>query len=417
MKSSTVRSDLRQVCEDTYAQYLCYDDIHTTDEKKDVEKYLQALKKAGYSLRQSLKNGIISPEYGGGLKINHFGEREEAGYTLSAKNGRSLVVVSGFDTDYERNTVYHECAHLYQQKLNLFDLQKDEDYRKYLREVHANTFASMVMLLKSKTVLEYKKQQLCRIATGVNTFNRSSQKHFYYLSLPLELELIKDVRRKGRKNVLKSFSKNGRLNFEKMACYTADLVEKYAYSKRQWYKILQNQSVWKYDRLKRKAKAWRILGKKYVAYDTKKYAAKQERHAFIDQQRWARVKQKLKNIPQIDEEACILNAVCAIDVWQTKLAQTYAYYEDLNSVVKNQTVYFEQKYKDESKKSILQTRDVIRDLYYQFAGKPLFEKLFTKIQNIDQRDEVWAKKFEKERKVHAQLSQKTHLTSKRQKSY
>lgn len=417
MKSNTVRSDLQQICEDTYAQYLCYDDIHTTDEKKDVEKYLQALKKAGYSLRQSLKNGIISPEYGGGLKINHFGEREEAGYTLSAKNGRSLVVVSGFDTDYERNTVYHECAHLYQQKLNLFALQKDEDYRKYLQEVHANTFASMVMLLRSKTVLEYKKQQLCRIATGINTFNRTNQKHFYYLSLPLELELIKDVRRKGRKNVLKSFSKNGRLDFEKMACYTADLVEKYAYSKQQWRKILQNQSVWKYDRLKRKAKAWRVLGKKYVAYDTKKYALKQERHTLIDQQRWARVKEKLKNIPQIDEEARILNAVCAIDVWQTKLAQAYAYYEDLNSVVKNQTVYFEQKFKADSKKNILHTRDVIRDLYYQFEGRPLFEKLFAQIQDIHQRDEVWAKKFQKEKQVYAKLSQKTHLDPNRQKSY
>lgn len=398
----TLIKDLNDICQQTNGLWLCCSDIYTPDIEKDESQFLAAFQSAGFLKKDVLFHGYAALEYGGGLRFN-YKDVIEGGYTLCVpQKHKALVIFSGFETDFDQITIYHECAHLFQRKHDLFGSQKEPNnkYIKYLKEVHANTFASMVMLLRAEDMLTFKKQQLSRVASDVQTVNHRTQKNIYYISLPITLELLKSIRREGRMNALQKFSQNGTLDFEKIAFYTADFVKKYAYTDFEFHKIMDNQSFSSYDALKRKAKAWHILGERYVAKEKEK-EKKQEReiaYLSVTDQRNTKTQNKIKPLPETDEKSKIINAVCTIDILNTRLSQDFNIYTSLDYLIKKNVFCF-RNLKDEQKKEALKICDQIAEIYQKWHKNLFFKKLFSKINHPDTRDEVWTLKQKKEREI------------------
>ena len=400
MNKESVKKDLELICAETNAQYLCYDDIHTLNPESDVEKFIKAFETCGFSKEDLLNDHYIAPRYGGGLEICHSNEAHLAGYTISSEDKKNnLIVLSGFDLPWEKQTIYHEAAHLYQVKCGLLkDFDYETPYGKYIHEIHADTFASMVTLLKAKNVLEYKKEKLSRLLDSVDRFyckNDSMDKDMiYYMALPIELEMMRQIRRKGRKKVLKEFLRGKHLDFEKLASYTAELVRKNAYSKEDFTAILEDKEPAKYAYLNKRVKAWRILGRVYNEMLWMQAAKKIHKHAEIERLREIEQEVDMKNLPEISKENKIINAVCAIDTYYVALQRVSAFDYDLDRIVKGEQkidLVDGQKFEPRA----IFVREKITDLWEKWKDDPYFQKLYQKIKSVKTRDEVWLLKDKK----------------------
>ena len=404
LTAEEVRRDLNDICAQTSAHWLCYDDIHTEDKEKDVNLYLREMQRIGYSKLMLLYTGNIQLSYGGGLEIKHQVEACFSGYTRNGyqKNKNMLVILSGFDTDNDKHTVYHECAHLLQFKYNTFGIRYRNDYTTYLSEVHANTFASMVLFLKADSVLEYKKRRFGRFADGVE---KISENVFYYMSLPVELQLMKEIRKNGRLNTLRSFQKNGRLDFKKILFYTKDLVEKYAYSEEEFNQIKNHTPPFKHLLLQKKAYAYRLVGKAYWEYEFFRYHKKQKKHTKIEKARIQKALKKVKCLPRKTSLAEIINEICMLDCYQVEMTSKYEIFNSFYAL-KNNTVPLEipssLKETPDKIKQIQKTFEKMRAIYQKYKENEMFQSLFEKLETFDGRDEIWALK-EKERAKIASL--------------
>lgn len=404
----TLIKDLNDICAATDASWLCALDIYTLNINADEQKFLEVLRKAGLSKKDALFRGMAELEYGGGLRLN-YKDVLGGGYTFHASiKNKPFMVFGGFETDYEQVTIYHECAHLYQHKLNLFSKQEvkgDSSYQKYLHEVHANTFASMLMLLRAEDVLSFKKQQNYCLAADINEFNRNSQKSKFYYSLPIVLQLIKDVRHQGRDNALQKFSKNGYLDFEKIALYTADFVKKYAYTPIEFYQITHNIPFSSYNMLKQKAKSWHHLGKRYISLQTEKLQQQKENYRLIEEKRRIETAHKTTPLPEVDDKAKIINAACKIDVLNTRLSQDFGIYQSINNLIEQKFFYMHDISDENKRQQVSQICDNMAEIYQTWRKDLFFKKLLSKIDHPDTRDSVWTLKFKKEQEIFSTLQQ------------
>lgn len=401
VSQKTLVDDLNNICAQTNAQSLCALDIYTTDIAEDEAKFCKLFWDAGFLKKDILKRGYVVLEYGGGLAFN-LKDIGQGGYVIPVKEKyKAPVLFSGYETNFDQHTIYHECAHLYQRKLSLFNdrAEPTKGYRKYLHEVHANTFASMVLLLRAENVLEYKHQQLYCLAHDIQEFNQKSKESRFYMSLPIAFELIKAIRRQGHENTLKNFSKDGKIDFEKIALYTAKFVQKYAYTPNEFYHIINNIPLSSYEILKQKAKAWHILGSKYIMMEQEKYQKRKEHYKLIREQRKIKTNQKIKALPEIDEKAKVINAVCAIDILNTHLCQDFGIYTDLEHIITAKSFYLYDIKDEKAKKQASDICDEIAKIHQKWRKNPFFKKLFSKINHPDTRDEVWKLKFKKEREI------------------
>ncbi|MBO4285242.1 MAG: hypothetical protein J5895_03320 [Alphaproteobacteria bacterium] len=398
--------DLDDICKQTDARWFCCEDIYTKNIVEDEAKFTEIFRMAGLLKRDILFRHYASLEYGGGLRFNYKNVLG-SGYTLVCpQKYKALVVFAGFETDFDQTTIYHECAHLYQRKHGFFtQTSSNGSYRKYLKEVHANVFASMVMLLRAEDVLSFKQQQLYCLALDIEGFNRNSKESKFYISLPVVMELIKAVRREGRLNTREKFSKNGNLDFEKIAFWTADLVKECAYTSHEFYQIVHGEYFSSYDMLKQKAKAWHMLGERYIMMETNKQKKRKDDYAFISEQRRLQTDCKIKPLPEIDEKAKIINAVCAIDVLNTRLNQDFDIYTDFDNLISDNKSFYVRELSDEkAKKEALEICDEISKIHQKWRKNLFFKKLFSKIDHPDTRDEVWALKFRKEKEIFQTLA-------------
>jgi len=397
----TLIQDLNDICRQTNARWLCCADIYTSNISEDEAKFLEAFRQAGFLKKDILVGRYAALEYGGGLRFNYSG-LIEGGYAFPvSEKYKALAVFAGFETDFDQITVYHECAHLYQRKLSLFSKKENSNdkYRKYLKEVHANTFASMVMLLRAEDVLTFKKQQLYCLASDIQTFNQRSKKNIFYISLPITLELVKAVRSEGRSNMANRFSKNGNLDFEKIALYTADFVKKHAYTSFEFYQIINNMPSSSYDILRQKAKAWHQLGERYVSHERQKVQNRKDAYQLINAQRRAQTQNKIKPLPETDEKAKIINAVCAIDILNTRLTQDFNLYADLDSLIEKNPFYLNDISNENKKKEALKICEQMAEIYQTWRKDLYFKKLYNKINHPDTRDYVWELKQKKELEI------------------
>ena len=404
LSAKQVKEDLDFICTQTNARWLCYDDIHTINFQKDAELYIKEMKRLGYSKEVLLLTKGLEPAYAGGVEIKHQQEAFCSGYTLNGQenNNNRLVMLYGFDTDNDKHTVYHECAHLYQFKYNIFNMRNRGDYNTYLAEVHANTFASMVLLLKADSVLEYKRRSLCRIADDVSKMASEKQEYIHYISLPVELALMKEIRKKGRKNALKEFSKNGYLDFKKIIFYTKKLVEQYGYSETEYEQIKKGKPSLKYIRLKNKAKAFHILGRAYWICQMLKDRRKNRKHNRIEEERTKIKIEKIKKLPENDDEAKILNAVCRLDNYNVKMICTYDIWRSLQDVERENgvlTIPKDLKLKDKDVEDLKQTFEAMCEIYQKWKDDKLFQQLFHAIETLDGRDHVWEIKEKRQKEI------------------
>lgn len=401
LNKKTLIQDLNNICTQTDAEWLCASDIYTLNISEDEEKFLATFRKAGFSKKDILIRNIAALEYGGGLRFN-YKDVLGSGYTFPvSQKYKAFMVFAGFQTNFEQSTIYHECAHLYQRKFNFFTKKEapDDAHRKYLKEVHANTFSSMVMLLRAEDVLAFKKQQHYCLAADIEGFNRNSEKNKFYYSLPVVLELVKDIRRQGRDKALQNFSKDNNLDFEKIAFYTAALVKKYAYTPLEFYQIRKNLSVSSYDMLKQKAKSWRLIGKRYVLMQQEKLAQEAENYRLTEKQRREKTDLKIQKLPEVDEKAKIINAVCEIDILNTRLNQDFGIYANLDDLIDKNTYCMHDISDKEARQEALKICDQIVDIHKKWHKDLYFKKLYNKINHPDTRDSVWALKFKKQQEI------------------
>ena len=391
-----VKEDLNLICAQTNAHWLCYDDIHTENPKKDINLYLREMQRLGYSKHMLLIGGEIELSYGGGIEIRHQQEACFSGYTMNGqkKNKNRLVVLSGFDTDNDKHTVYHECAHLLQFKYNIFNINSRDDYITYLTEVHANTFASMVLLLKAQNVLEYKKRRLGRFADGMHKINDKRAIQLYYISLPIELELMKEIRRKGRLKTLQEFQKNGHLDFKKILFYTKQLVEKYAYSEQEFEQIKANMPPVKHLMLQKKAKAYHLLGKAYWQHEFIKNRKKSKHHTEIEKQRVNNQLEKIKNLSSTTQKNQIINRLCTLDCYQVEITSQYGIFNALADIKEKRPLEISESLKEnkENIENILKIFEKMRQIYEKYENNQTFQSLFPKLETFQGRDEIWALK-------------------------
>ncbi len=409
LSKKEVISDLNSICAQTKARWLCYDDIHTVDWQSDTKRYLKELNRIGYSAIDSLAMGYMDLAYGGGLEINHQEEARGGGYTLNGKNNnkRKLVVLSGSSRLIDYHTIYHEAGHLYQFEYNIFNVRYRDEYETYLSETHANTFAAMVLLLKAQNMIEYKKKRLALLANSVNTVNDKRKKLLYYVSLPIELELMKIIKREGRKNMRLKFSKKDNLDFKKIAFFTADLVRKYGFTREEFKKMQEGAFVKNYENLKRKAKAHRILGKAFL-YQQKFLWKKQEKcHTEIEKERITKIPKRLNPLAEGNKEVRMINAACALDNFQVRLFQEYKIFDCLSEVVEDKVCKVPEEYKKNLKalEEITATFDKMKTIYQKWQDDPYFQDLTNKLLFIETRDEVWAIKEEKRKEQQKQKFQ------------
>ena len=405
INKETIIGDLNDICQQTNSQWICCKDIYTTDIMADEDKFVKVFREAGFLKKDILLRNIATLEYGGGLRFN-YKDVIGSGYIFSVdEKYKAPLVFAGFETNFDQTTIYHECAHLYQRKHNFFSKKTipDAKYRKYLKEVHANTFASMIMLLRADDILTFKQQQLYCLATDINTFNKKSKKSIFYISLPIIIELLKQVRKQGRENTYNKFSQNGKLDFEKIALYTAELVNKHAYTSSEFYKINNNMSLPSYDRLKQKAKTWHILGERYIREQLKKQQEQKDIYKHISEQRTLNSSKKIQPLPEIDEKSKTINAICSIDVLNTQLSQDFGIFTNLNDIVSKNLFCLRDISDEQERKKASEICDNIAEIYQKWRKNQFFKKLFSKINHPDTRDSVWALKYKKEREILQQI--------------
>ncbi len=392
-----VLQDLKDICAQTKARYLMYEDIHTEDYERDSALFIKEMGHIGIHCDELLEKALIVPEYGGGFSIKHHDEKTCGGYTQEG-NRKCLMVLPGFHEDREKETIYHEAAHVYQYKYNILDVIKNDDYTKYRTEVHANVFSTMVSLLKAKSILDYKKQKLSRFLEGVATINSDEEELIYYLSLPIELALMREIRKKGRLKTKEEFSKHGILDYKKIAFYTAQLVKKHCFSQEEFEKIKNKEITSKYEKLKRKAKAYRILGSIYVFKKERYYIKKENKHHQLEIKRLKKIAKKLAPLCENNEENKVINALCQIDNCQVYLAQDVGFFPDLELVVTEQETIPERLEEDE-KKWVEETFQKIKTIYEKWKENDFFQKYFAKINDNYQRNVIWDLKEQKKKEL------------------
>lgn len=400
-----VIEDLKFICAQTNARWLCYDDIHTLNYRKNANAFIREMGHLGYSRRDLLLLHSIEPAYTGGFEIKHEREAALSGYTMcSQKRKNRLVLFYGADTDHDKYTIYHECAHLYQNKYNLFDLTSDRDYEKYLFEVHANTFAAMVILLKAKNVLEYKKCRLGRIANASTIANDKRREALFYVSMPIELALMKEIRKKGRLNAIREFSKGGNLDFDKILFYTKELVEKYAYSQEEFEAMIKQQKVSSHEKLKKRARAYRILGKTYWLHEKLKYRKKQIRHQKINEKREKLAIEKIKRLPILDKKCELINDACMLDILQVHLIRDYDIWGSIETIRKmneNDEIVVSDELKN-NQEAIEKAQEILnnmRTIYQKHKSNKFFCRLVAKLDSPEGRDELWRLKEQKKTEI------------------
>lgn len=353
LKAQEVREDLDKICRSSDAVWLDYDSIHTNDGQADLDKYLKAYEYLGVDKGQLMSLGGIVLKFGGGHQISYGSAAALGGYiSTNTKNGKSLVCVSGFDLLIEQYSVYHECGHLFQNKLNFFnDSALRRDYGRYLSEVHANIFASAVIFLKTPKIIDYKKAQVWMFSKGVRDFFSSDDawqgsfgnkvSRYYYVSLPIELALLRDIHKQGRKNFIKKYTlSNGSIDFENLARYCKQIVDNNAYSQDYFMGIIKNPDTFKEQRIYKQKKVYRFLGSAFGYHLAAQMYKKTKQHQAIDRKQRQLQRKLLKPLPDVDDEAIIFNRVADIDMLQVAVSQKYCEPINLYKVVsKDKEVY------------------------------------------------------------------------------
>ena len=398
---SDIYKDFNAFSKETGDLVWTYRDIFAADGKNEFGYNYQkiiddASRKIGLDATQDLiENGILHPMALGEYEVN-CGAVVKNGGGVSTSYG---IFVSD-NTDLAM--VYHELAHAFQNKLDVFQrypLQKKYDdsleelakknsslnlvdfwdYKTHLNEVHAEVFAYCAMMLRAENTLDFYKQATqAYLQSNSYTFsslvtknetNQNINPLFLYASLPAMKEAIKQIKQIRKTGQAKDyFDENGCLRGAKLAEFAAQIVYDKAYSPQAFSALTQKKLFVKPTQHER-----RIFRDAFEAYsvltaciirNTLKKRKNYKQAVSLQQSHDAHNLKKLQNIQQNfahyklsenDNEAKILNDVTKI-------------YLDINTFAKKNGI-------DYSDISMIDFQ-LMKDNDYQFS--PAYSKYIAK---------------------------------------
>ncbi len=278
LKVAPIEQDITAMSQETGTAVFSYNDIHNAkvdnelhyDYKKVIDGVSAAQKISSTEAEKKLLDcGVLRPLPNGEYMV-------DVGYTTRAGGARNKNGIAFFTfSDEDIHNQYHEMAHSYQRRGNLFDDDKldkmysvsekgllpnenrveklaDRDtYKAYLKETHAEIFAQTALMLRTNNAISFAKQAVYaqsfgenRNATGLLAGildERLAHKAKLYACKPVMYAAIKEVaaiRKSG--NRADYFNQDGTLNAEKVSNLCEKIVLNNAYSPRTYKAFLDN---------------------------------------------------------------------------------------------------------------------------------------------------------------------------------
>lgn len=297
VKARDINKDIRSIAGKVGVAVFSYDDIHNENINNefhyDYEKVIAEVSRLQKitpeeAETQLLESDVLKPLPGGEYEVD-VGESTRGGGGLN----RGDVFFNFSSKDY--HVKYHELAHSLQREYNLFDDEKMNrlyetagkglksgedkedklldrgDYRRYLNEMHSETFSYAALMLRAENRRDFLWQasQAYNSAVTQNiaaalSFGKmeygSENSEKFYATKPVMKPMIKaiwKIRKEGRQGEF--FDEKGVLKDEKLARLCEDVVMKNAYSPRTLkaffeYRVLDGHSKeekgWRGDSLK-----------------------------------------------------------------------------------------------------------------------------------------------------------------------
>ncbi len=351
-----IDKDIATILNSTKCFYGSYAELHQYDYKGSQSKMDEFLAIAKQHFGKStevdlLKAKVIFPNIDGGYDFNFRNASFTGGITYSNRNWHTLFYFDVRDfIDY--CVIYHELAHVMQHEIKLFNHQNVNDifdnlpredydkisgkkkyklqYLKYLTETHADVFSEACVLMRAKNFAEridFSRRLKARIGNmfidGINDDSRSYPSSRFYTDFRARLQIIKEVNRWYRNGEIAHFmDKKGNINFEKLAIKTKEIVLKYTNSPKTFYDLLVKDSYKRTDVWR--AKFFKALNPNWLNY-------KEVSHIKQTYKKHKRIDDNLFNIQfnplkETDENAAILNTVCALDHAYTKFIRSTTEY-------------------------------------------------------------------------------------------
>ena len=376
MDINKIHKDIDDFCRRYNCRYFFYDKLHVYDEQGLPSQMPAFLAETEQFLGPDYRNllldrGVITRFPGGGYDFNFSSNVENGGATcysaIGEEQGLTKNILIFFDdqTMTERHNIYHEMAHIIQyehdfynlnvlQKLYSFSIKEAKykggstlcqkfadawDYCDYLREAHADAFATACMLLRCENKKEFRRE--CRrsyIRSGMTFYqaSRDPDREYpslrFYMSFPIEKEIIRQMKRYRRSGEDRQFFlPDGKIDMKKLADAVDEAVMKNAFSPRVFQQILDDDRK---GRCGIHEKSWRQpLGEarwcRFLSIldldgETKALQRKVDAHTRRNEERTAVSFERLKSA---DSSAVLLNIACGLDDKSISLTEIMRFFK------------------------------------------------------------------------------------------
>ena len=361
-----LEQDLNEICRLTDSYWARYSELCEYDKDGKplhMQKFLKDMRQfLGESAElQLLDNDIIVMTPGGGYDFNFSEETLACGGDTYRQLGedlnKNLLFFFDNSSSYDHAVAYHEAAHALQSKFGVFtdndlnkvykfcsnglgNLPKDKrlpclfvdawSYRVYLEEAHANVFANACLVLNAKNDADFK--QLCQRAILVSASesvrslkdkNMDYPSAKYYFDFPVQKAMMHRLRQAKKDGKLADYyNENGQIDFIFLAKDVANVVWQRALSPRTFLHLLREErktpcydfeNNWHDDLLQ--MRFIKAVCRPWFKADTKKSVARSISLMKMQERIPAYTYERL---PEIDDEARLLNIICSIDTaWRS----------------------------------------------------------------------------------------------------
>ena len=272
-----IKKDFERLAALTGTASFAYEELHNENVNNyshyDYEKVINAVSKAKNISYDEARNRLIDAGVLRYLADGDFaidvGSSTRSGGGINYRGG----LIQFCHSQRDAQVLYHEYAHSLQSMYHPFnddvlnkmyndsfmDMKKNtymsQDYYRYLNEMHSETFAYTIMLMRAKSTKEFMDIAAEALSYGASmTINGSKEKQTiygqsganskYYATYNVMKETIKTVLKLKRKQKYKDyFDENGAIKPQEMCNLARDIVQKSAYSPRQFRAFMAHRMM------------------------------------------------------------------------------------------------------------------------------------------------------------------------------
>lgn len=184
------------------------------------------------SLKYLHEAGVLNPKdksfRGRGMYIKNMEMlgKDVSGCYVGSGSASVLFYYAARSPAHSVMNFYHEAGHNLQDLLKMKFWRGKDEYSLYRCEVHAEVFASAMMILNAKTERERRDAEAFVMEKAVNNADFSGNVDVKYNSYAVVKKLIPELRKMDRQ----SFEKiGGRIDMVKTAIFAQRMVDRYAY--------------------------------------------------------------------------------------------------------------------------------------------------------------------------------------------